>query len=82
MVTLNLLEKYELVGDVRMHNKKTPATEPVSTTLSVISVDDEKTELTLVTALVGDAEHVPDVITSADESSDTFTNPPPLITID
>ena len=65
-----------------MHNEYTPAVAPVSTTLSVIEVDDESTELTLVTALVGVAVHELDAITKADESPDTSTNPAPLIKID
>ena len=54
---------------------------PVSTTLRVTRLDDEKMEITHVTALVGIAVHELDAITKADESSDTFTNPAPLITI-
>ena len=62
-----------------MHKEYTPATAPVSTTLSVIRADEENTELTLVTALVGVAEQELDEITNADTSPDTFTNPTPFI---
>ena len=82
MTTVNPLEKYELVDDARMHKEYTPAKAPVSTTLKVVSVDDEKTELTLVTTLVGVPVHALDEMTNADVSPDTFTNPAPLITID
>ena len=81
-MTVNPLEKYELVDDVRMHNEYTPVTAPVSTTLSIISEDDENTELTLVTTLVGMPVHELDEMTNADESPDTLTNPAPLTTID
>ena len=81
MVTVIPLEKYELVADVLIYNEYTPATAPVSTTLRVVSVDDENTELTLVTTLVGVPLHELDDITNADGSADTFTNPTPLITI-
>ena len=53
----------------------------MSTTLSAIRVDEEKTELTLVTALVGVAEHELDEMTNAEESPDTFTKPTPLTAI-
>ena len=79
IVTLNPFEKYALVGEVRMHNEYTPATEPVSTTFSAVKVDDVKIELTLVTALVGVPVHELDDITNADASADPFTNPAPLI---
>ena len=80
-MTVSTLEKYELVDDVRIHNEYTPATAPVSTTLKVISVDEENTELTLVTTLVGVPVHALDEMTNADESPDTFTNPAPFTTI-
>ena len=80
-MTVKPLEKYVLVDDVRIHNEYAPATAPVSTTLSDISEDDENTELTLVTTLVGVAVHEIDEITNADPSLDTSTNPAPLITI-
>ena len=74
-------EKYTLVGDVRMHNMYDPAAEPVFTTFRVTRADEENTELTLVTTLVGDPEHVPDDITNADRSPDTLTNPAPVTAI-
>ena len=52
----------------------------MSTILNVARVDDENTEFTLATTLVGVPVHEA-VITNADESPDTFTNPTPLITI-
>ena len=82
MVTFHPLEKYELVDDVRMHNKYVPANAPVSTTLNVTLFEEEKMELTLVTALIGVPVHELDDITNADESLETSTNPTPLITID
>ena len=81
MVIFNPLEKYELVDDVRIHNEYIPATDPVSTTLKVMSVDDENTELILVTTLVGVPVHEPDEITNAAESPLTFTNATPLSAI-
>ena len=81
MVTFKPTQKYELVDAIRIHNGYTPATAPVSTTLSVISVGDENTELTLTTALVGTPAQDPDEITSADPSPVTSTNPTPLIAI-
>ena len=80
-VTVNPLEKYELVEDVRIHNEYTPATAPVSNTLSVIITDEKNTDVTLVTTLAGVPEQELDAITNADESLDTFTNPAPLITV-
>ena len=82
MVIFNPLEKYELVDDVRMHSEYNPATAPVSTTLRVISVDEENTELTLVTTLVGVPVHELNEMTNALLSPFTFASPTPLITID
>ena len=76
MVNVIPLEKYPLVDDARMHNEYTPATAPVSTTLSVTELDDKNTELTLVTALTGLA-HAADDTTNADASPLTFTRPTP-----
>ena len=81
-MTVNPLEKYELVEDVRMHKEYTPAKAPVFTTLNVMTFDEKNAELTLVTTLVGVPVHALDEMTNADVSPDTFTNPAPLITID
>ena len=75
-------EKYDEAGDVRRHNEYTPAADPVSTTLSDISVDEEKTEFTLVTTLDGVPVQALDDIINAEPSPDTFKNPAPVITID
>ena len=80
IVTVNPLEKYPLVDDVRMHNEYTPATAPVSTTLSVTELDDKNTELTLVTTLTG-LEHTEDDTINADASPLTFTRPTPTTEI-
>ena len=79
--TLKPVEKYELLEDIRIHKEYVPATEPVSTTISVVSVDDEKAEVTLVTTLVGVPVHELDEIIKADESLDRSTNPAPFIMI-
>ena len=63
-----------------MHNKYTPAADPVSTTLSVSALDDENTELTPVTTLDG-VEHDVDDTTNADASTLTFTRPAPATAI-
>ena len=59
-----------------MHSEYTPALAPVSTTVSAIDVDDENTDATLVTALVG-LPHAVDDTTNADPSPFTATRPAP-----
>ena len=79
MVKVTPLEKYKLEEVVRMHSEYTPAIAPVSTTVNAISVDDENTELTLVTTLDGVPVQELVETTNADPSPDTFTNPAPFI---
>ena len=76
IVSVSPLEKYALVDDVRRHSEYTPALAPVSTTLRLIPVDDENTDATLVTPLVG-LVHTVDDTTNAVASPLTFTRPAP-----
>ena len=65
-----------------MHTEYVPAIAPVSTIVSVMSVEEVYTEFTLVTALVGVPAHKVEDMTNADTSPDTSTNPAPLTSTD
>ena len=76
IVTVIPLQLYRLDDDVRMHREYTPVVAPVSITVSTIEVEDENTDATLVTAVVG-LEQAVDDTTNADPSPLTSTRPTP-----
>ena len=76
IVTVKPLQLYGIDDDVRRHREYTPVVAPVSITVSTIEVEDENTDATLVTELVG-LEQAVDDTTNADPSPLTSTRPTP-----